>query len=512
MSTPQQKKQRRKSLTPTKSSLMTGPKPRAVRSLNFGGSSSKAPAPKPKSIQQQITDAFYDPKTGLWSAEKIYKKLKAQGVKVRLKDVKDVLEKQLVTQVYKPAAKPRKERFNTIWAKRVREQYQADLLDMKTYTKFNKNFRYLLNVIDVHSRYAYAVPLKTKNEQEITPAMEGVFEVMGKPEYLNTDLESAIVGKKFQAMLKSKGVKHYQHDPVDDKRNMSLVERFNRTIRDVLVKYFYSRDTKNWVDILPNLLANYNSTVHSTTKQEPVKIWKGEERNQQKINVPAMLIQVGDTVRILKRYATFTKKSDVKKFTKNEYKVVKIEGNTYHVKNEKNVTQRRKQWELQKINPADVEEPAFEKQGEGKQFKEEKKKERAARQLAKEDITSDLVNTAPAAAKRERKPVLAPEPPKPRKARAKPKPKPAAPAPEEEGEKYDIERLLEKKTRKGKVFYKIEWKGYPIDAATWEPRTELVRDFGEEAMKELESDFQQSKKAPARRGRIRKQVQRFSPS
>lgn len=480
------KKQQRKDLTPTKGRLIRG------RKL-FGGDDEKPDPPKPKpktkTVQQQIKDAFYDPKTGLWSANKIYKKLKAQGVKVKLKDVKAVLEKQLVTQVYKPIDKPKKERFNTIWAKRVREQYQADLLDMKTYTKFNKNFRYLLNVVDVHSRYAYALPLKSKTEEEITPAMEQVFKVMGKPEFLNTDLESAILGKKFQTMLAREGVKHYQHDPVDDKRNMSLIERFNRTIRDVLVKYFYSRDTKNWIDILPDLLTNYNSTVHSTTKQEPVKIWEGKADNNQKVNVPAMLIKVGDTVRILKRYATFTKKSDVKKFTKNEYKVMKIEGNTYHVKNEKGITQRRKQWELQKINPADVEKPEFEKQGEGKLFKEEKKKEKAARMLAKEDIKTDLVNVEPAAAKRVSKPIVAPAP-KPKKKERKVKAKKE----EKQEETYDIERILAKRTRSRQVEYLIKWKGYSEDEATWERRSQLIKDFGKQGMKELEEEFKEFQK------------------
>ncbi len=408
MSTPQ-KKQRRKSLTPTKSSLMSGPRPRGMRSLF--ADEDEAPPPKPKTpaktktVQQQIKEAFYNPKTGLWSASKIHKKLKAKGVKVTLEQVKKVLDKQLVTQVYKPTVKPKKERFNTIWAKYPREQYQADLLDMKTYTKFNKNYRYLLNVVDVNSRFAYAVPLKSKTEEEIIPAFEKVFEVMGKCENLNTDLESAIVGNRFQAMLKKRGIKHYQHDPVDEKRNMSIIERFNRTIRDVLVKYFYSRDTKNWVDILPDLLSNYNSTVHSTTKQPPDKIWTKEAKNEQKINVPALVIKVGDTVRILKRYANFTKKSDVKKFTKNEYTVMKIEGNVYHVKNAKGIIQQRKQFELLKIDATEVEEPTFEKHGEGKAFKKEKVKEKAQRKLAKEDIKSDLVGTAPARQKRERKQV-----------------------------------------------------------------------------------------------------------
>eukprot|EP00729_Bicosta_minor_P018445 gene18445-35536_t len=61
-------------------------------------------------------DAFYNPKTGLWNASKIYKKLKAQGVKVKLKDVKAVLDQQLVTQVYKPVPKKKKDRYITIIA------------------------------------------------------------------------------------------------------------------------------------------------------------------------------------------------------------------------------------------------------------------------------------------------------------------------------------------------------------------------------------------------------------
>lgn len=408
MTTPKKQKkqpQRKKDLTPTKGRLVRG------RKL-FGDDDDDdtpqkaAPAPAPKkTIQQQIKDAFYNPKTGLWNASKIYKKLKAQGVKVKLKDVKAVLDQQLVTQVYKPVPKKKKDRYITIIAKAPRHQYQADLLDLKSYAKFNKNFRYLLNVVDVYSRYAYAVPVKTKTEEELIPAFEQVFDEMGKPENLNTDLEAAILGSKFQAVLQKEGIRHYQHNPVDDKRNMSIVERFNRTLRDVLVKYFYSRDTKSYLDILPDLLANYNSTVHSTTKQQPVQIWEGEAQNEQKKNAPLYTIKVGDTVRILKRYSGFTKMSDVKKFTKNEYKVVAIEGNTFVVKNEKGITQRRKEAELQKIDPGAVEDGGFEKKGEGKAFKVEKKKERAKRQLAKQDIKSDLVNVAPARAKRERKKV-----------------------------------------------------------------------------------------------------------
>lgn len=72
--------------------------------------------------------------------------------------------------------------------------------------------------------------------------------------------------------------------------------------------------------------------------------------------------------------------SDVKKFTKNEYKVVAVEGNTFVVKNEKGITQRRKEAELQKIDPGAVEDGGFEKKGggEGVQSGEEKGAGKAA--------------------------------------------------------------------------------------------------------------------------------------
>jgi hypothetical protein len=117
-------------------------------------------------------------------------------------------------------------------------------------------------------------------------------------------------------------------------------------------------------------------------------------------------IKVGDTVRILKRYAQFTKKSDVKKFTKNEYKVVEIDGNNFIVKNDKGVIQRRKEYELQKIDPETLEAPDFKpegKEGEGKAFKVEKQKAKAERRFRKEDLKSDLVQTQPTKEKRERK-------------------------------------------------------------------------------------------------------------
>ena len=54
------------------------------------------------------------------------------------------------------------------------EIWSADLIDMKEFSKDNKNYNYLLNVIDIFSKYAWSIPLKTKTASEVTKAFESI--------------------------------------------------------------------------------------------------------------------------------------------------------------------------------------------------------------------------------------------------------------------------------------------------------------------------------------------------
>jgi hypothetical protein len=358
---------------------------------------------------EKIKVMFYDPKQGLWSINKIHEKLNEQGMKVSLSDVRNVLQNQLVNQVFKPVGKYKKEGFTTITAKYPREQYQCDLIDFKKYYKFNGNYRYLLNCIDVYSRFATSVPLKNKDLKSVYPAIEKVFAEMGYCKNFNSDLEAAFLSAKFQALLKEHKIVHWQHDPIENKRNMSIVERFNKTIRTVIQKYFYVRGTKNWVKVLPDLMNNYNTTEHSTIQQEPKDMFTDTKKDpsyksKQKVKVPVFTLMVGDKVRVLKRYSTFTKKTDVKNWTKNIYTITKIDGQTFYVKSDKGVMQKRKEYELQKVDPDEVGTLDDVKGDEGDAFKEELKVQRSERRFNKADLKSDLVNTAPAKSKREVKP------------------------------------------------------------------------------------------------------------
>lgn len=467
-------KSRRRPETPTKKRPIRG------RRLFADDDDTEPPKkPKQKSVVEVIREEFYNPKTGLWSADKVFRKLKARGVKTTLSQVEKVLANQQVSQVYKPQGKY-KEKFTTIYAEKPRTQYQVDLLDLSKYSKFNKGFKWLMNGVDVHSRYAVSIPMKTKEIVSVLPAFKEIVSKLGAPENLNTDLEAAMMGPRFQSYLKEEDIRHWKNDP-EKKRNNSIVERFNRTIREVIQKYFSIRKTKNWVNVLPDIIENYNTTFHTGIDAIPKEVWSGKSESKQEPKYPKFDIKIGDTVRILKRYSEFTKKSDVKKFTKNLYKVIAREGATFKVKNDKGVVQERKDYELQKVNPEELQDaPAAQDTGEGKEFKKEVKRRRAERRLRKEDIGTDLTEqaTKPKDTKRKPQPRIVPtNPPAP-----KPKRKRKATA---QPETFVIERLLEKKGGGKNTQYLVKWKGYPVSEASYERVSSLRKTLTKQQLDEL---------------------------
>ena len=50
----------------------------------------------------------------------------------------------------------------------VDDIWSADLVDMRWSSRENEGFKYLLNVIDVFSKYAWSIPIKDKTGKSIT--------------------------------------------------------------------------------------------------------------------------------------------------------------------------------------------------------------------------------------------------------------------------------------------------------------------------------------------------------
>ena len=120
-----------------------------------------------------------------------------------------------------------------------------------------------------------------------------------------------------------------------------IVEQFNRTLKDRKYKYFTANDTKRCLNVLPDLVYNYNNSCHGSIKMTPVEAT--ENRRSAWDNVCGSKIErskpkfkPGDFVRISKyrdRFkrgytANYTNKvfvvTDVLEATPFTYKIAEI--------------------------------------------------------------------------------------------------------------------------------------------------------------------------------------------
>ena len=81
-------------------------------------------------------------------------------------------------------------------------------------------------------------------------------------------------------------------------------------------KYFTDNNTYKYIDVLPDLVEDYNNTVHSSTKLTPkeaskkkneLTVWRNLYPDRFKINDLTPKFSVGDEVRITKKKKVFEK-------------------------------------------------------------------------------------------------------------------------------------------------------------------------------------------------------------
>ena len=191
----------------------------------------------------------------------------------------------------------------------VGHQWQADLIDVSRIRKHNKGMKYLLTCIDVFSKKAWVVPLKDKFGATLMKAFQSIPDPL--PQRLQTDKGSEFVNRKFQSWLKEKGVHFFTTENEDIKA--SIVERFNRTLKTKLWRYFTRKNTLTYLDVLEDVVDVYNRTPHRTIDMAPLdvddktmgRVWYRLYTDPVEYKDPDL--DVGDTVRISKARRTFKK-------------------------------------------------------------------------------------------------------------------------------------------------------------------------------------------------------------
>ena len=122
-----------------------------------------------------------------------------------------------------------------------------------------------------------------------------------------------------------------------------VIERFNRSLRELMIKEFVKNNNTVWYNILPKLIKIYNNRYHSTIRMKPIEVNKNNEKNV-KENIYTYdktsknpKFKIGDLVRIsLKRRDVFDKASSNIKWSEELFKIHSINKSnviTYKIKN-----------------------------------------------------------------------------------------------------------------------------------------------------------------------------------
>ena len=149
----------------------------------------------------------------------------------------------------------------------------ADLIDYKRQKWSNGNFRYILVVIDAFSRYAWTRALKSKTAVESAAALNSIFEEMPfKPRFFASDQgnEFTIANQELHKVLVDKF--HLKVYTLRGKTKSSIVERWNRTFKTRMQRYFSHKNTQKWVTVLQQFTRNINNSVNRSLGMAPADV------------------------------------------------------------------------------------------------------------------------------------------------------------------------------------------------------------------------------------------------
>ena len=276
--------------------------------------------------QNIISDIYFD-RSGYGSKATTLKDAREQDKTITMKDVEQFFRKNVEIK-----AKPRG--YNSFTAPHNNHTYQIDLFFVGYYDfDEEQKFRGGLVCIDVLSKYAVVVPIKTKNGEDVLEASKEALGKMGKkPKMIYTDDERAIAGEDFKDYVEGEGITLRR-----TRGHPAFAERFIRTYKDMLFKRVEADEKKGkaniqWVDYNLEIMLTYNDKMkHSATGMTPKEARKDKNEFRAMLNVASKAkkeriyptLEVGDKVKIMRKKA-ITEKERTSHWLKGYYVVQEV--------------------------------------------------------------------------------------------------------------------------------------------------------------------------------------------
>ena len=259
----------------------------------------------------QFLNDYTDPsKPGSFSGiSSFYRALKTKNKKIKISDVNEWAKYQDAYTLHKN--KTKKFLRNQTVVEGINDTWQIDLCDMRAIKSENENYQHILTIIDVFSKKAWAVILKNKQGPTVLDALKSILKKT-QPKRIHADKGSEFFNNECKNYLKKINIHLYY---TNSEMKAAIVERFNRTIKEKMWRYFTFTDSFKYIDILDDLVESYNNSYHRSIKMTPNSVNETNE-SQVYINLYGLKttkksvkfkFKVGDYVRLSKVKKTFEK-------------------------------------------------------------------------------------------------------------------------------------------------------------------------------------------------------------
>ena len=136
--------------------------------------------------------------------------------------------------------------------------------------------KYILTIICHATAWAEAFPLPDKTNESVWKVLANqFFPVRGAPEVVLSDNGREFTANAFTQYLKQLGIDHRRTTPARPQCN-NKVERFNRTLKEILTKAINNQPT-NWEDHIGDTLWAYRISINAATGYSPYYLLFGRQ-------------------------------------------------------------------------------------------------------------------------------------------------------------------------------------------------------------------------------------------
>jgi transposase InsO family protein len=243
------------------------------------------------------------------------------------RQIAEFLKNQEINQLYHPSkGKPKEIKSSMTTPGKI---LGMDLLDLQKFQV--RGYKYLLNAIDMSSRFLYSVALKNKTDVEVLNGFKKIYN-KSKIKAVRSDNGSEFINDKFTDYLKKNGIKQILGEASKPQSN-GMIERVNGVIKELIQKALEINEKFDWERNLNKLIDNINNSQHSITGYTPNDIQKAFKNNdkivldsahdkelkKKKSNISREVFEKGDLVRL------YTPSDKTRQSWSNEvYEIVRV--------------------------------------------------------------------------------------------------------------------------------------------------------------------------------------------